>query len=68
MAGNVGPTMPIQTGDPATPGFGHGFTVQDDHGRFCMAVAYATAAEADAAAEKIREALASATWARCQRT
>jgi hypothetical protein len=43
--------------------FGYGFTLQDDRGAFCMAVAYPTKAEADAAAQ-IREALANAIWTR----
>jgi hypothetical protein len=35
--------------------FGDGFTLQDDHGAFCMAVAYPIKPEADAAAHLIRE-------------
>jgi hypothetical protein len=35
--------------------FGDDFTLQDDHGAFCMAVAYPIKPEADAAAHLIRE-------------
>jgi hypothetical protein len=45
---------------------GCGFIITDDRGKSCIAIAYATSAEADAAAEKIRETLTSAIWTRCQ--
>jgi hypothetical protein len=44
--------------------FGHVFTIEDDQGRFCMDVAYDSPATAAAAAKIIREALASAIFAR----
>jgi hypothetical protein len=67
MAGQV-QRMDIQTGDPLNPRAGPGFTIGDGPGRTCMSVVYATGAEADAAAEKIREALSGAIWVRCQGT
>jgi hypothetical protein len=68
MAGEVGQLQPILTGDPGDRRLGYGFTLQDDLRRFCMAIAYATKAEADAAAQKFREALNNATWTRRQKS
>jgi hypothetical protein len=68
MAGKVGQVQPIMTGDPGDSRFGYGFTLQDDRGRLCIAIAYATQAEAEAAAQKFRDTFANATWTRCQRT
>jgi hypothetical protein len=58
MAGTIGDIMRVQNGDPIDPQFGPGFIIQDDRGNLCLTVAYATATEADAAAEAIRNALA----------
>jgi hypothetical protein len=65
MAGQV-QRMDIQTGDLLNPRAGPGLTIGEGPGRACIAVVYATDAEADAAAEKIREALIGAISVRCQ--
>jgi hypothetical protein len=66
MAGKVGQTMSMHTDEVGDSQPGCGFIITDDRGKSCIAIAYATSAEADAAAEKIRETLTSAIWTRCQ--
>jgi hypothetical protein len=58
--------MDIQTGDPVNPRSGPGLTISEGPGRPGVVVVYATNAEADAAAEKIRDALSGAIWVRGQ--
>jgi len=58
--------MDIQTGDPLNPRFGPRLTISEGPGRPDVVVAYNTNAEADAAAEKIRDALSGAIWVRGQ--
>jgi hypothetical protein len=56
--------MDINTGDSLNPRVGPGLTISEGPGRPAISVVYGTNAEADAAAEKIREALAAAIWIR----
>jgi hypothetical protein len=66
MAGKVGQTISMHTGALPNSEPGYGFIIADDRSKSCIAITYATSAEADAAAEKIKEALTSAIWTRCQ--
>src|SRR5262249_12160322 len=68
VGGKIGQVQLVLTGDPGDSRVGHGFSLQDDLGRFCMMIAYASEAEADAAAIKFREAMDTAMWTRCQRS
>lgn len=60
MAGQVERTN-ISTGDPLTPQFSPAVAIAEGQGRTCIWVVYATNKAADAAAEKIREALSGAS-------
>jgi hypothetical protein len=59
MAGLV-ERVPIQTGDPLNPQASPAISIGEGPGRVCVYVVFATDAEADVAAEKVREALANA--------
>ncbi len=63
MAGLV-QRMVVNIGDPLNPKIGPGLTISEGPGRPGVTVVYSTNAEADAAAEKIREALAAAVAVR----
>ena len=66
MAGKVGQTMWMHSGEVADSQPGCGFIITDDGGKSCIAIAYASSTEADAAAKTIRKTLTSAIWTRCQ--
>jgi hypothetical protein len=65
MAGLV-ERVPLQTGNPLNPQTSPAISIGEGPGRVCVYVVFATDAEADAAAEKVREALADAVSLRCQ--
>ena len=68
MVGLVERTDINRGDDPLTPYIRPGIKVELARGRACLWLQYENDADADAAAEKLREALADAIWVSCPGT